>query len=281
MFYDLTHSNLVLIGINLYKQNKLLIKDFCFVFHTMKTSSGLYIKSLLALIALISFSCGKHEYPPEYSKAQFTLQIKAGAYLMEWDTVKFQNAAGNKYGVHTLNMYISNIVMKTIDGKKYTSKKIFYLDPLMSTKNKFSLDSIPPGNYTELTFNIGIDSLRNKTFALTSTTDNLNMAWPDFMGGGYHFIKLEGYYLDALNAKKGFAIHLGKNVNLPLVKVSQPMNQKYWDHQYTLSFDVNEVFMNPYMYNFNVDNNYTMADSSAMSKIKINISDAFKINQNN
>lgn len=232
-------------------------------------------------MAVLFFSCVKQGYPPDYSKAQFTLQIKSGPYIMEWDTVKYVNAAGNKYAVHTVNMYISNIIMKTSDGKKYTSNKIFYLDPLTAEKNKFLLDSIPPGAYTEITFYLGIDGTRNKTLALPPSTDNLNMSWPDMMGGGYHFLKLEGYYLDVLNVKQGFAVHLGKNENLPTIKLTQAMNQKYWDHKYTLSFDVNEVFANPYSYNFNVDNNYTMADSLAMNKIKTNISDAFRIEQTN
>jgi len=128
---------------------------------------------------------------------------------------------------------------------------------------------------------LGIDSTRNKIFALPATTDNLNMAWPDIMGGGYHFIKLEGYYIDTINVKRGFAVHLGKNTNLASIKISHPMSQKTANQKYVLAFDVNEVFTNPYIYNFNIDNNYTMADAGAMLKIKTNISDAFKIYENN
>ena len=36
------------------------------------------------------------------------------------------------------------------------------------------------------------------------------MAWPDVMGGGYHFLKLEGHYKkDSLLA--GYAMHIGQN----------------------------------------------------------------------
>ena len=58
------------------------------------------------------------------------------------------------------------------------------------------------------------------------------------------------------------------------------MKQEKVNHQYTLFFDVNEVFKNPYQYNFNIDNNYTMTDSLAMLRIKQNITDAFKIVKN-
>ena len=45
-------------------------------------------------------------------------------------------------------------------------------------------------------------------------------------------------------------------------------------------FNINEVFANPYNYNLNIENNYTMSDSIAMLKIKNNIKDAFHVFQN-
>lgn len=256
----------------------------------MEMESSICKVILLFLVVMISYSCTKdkqlQQIQPiqiisEYSTAEVLLKVNVGTSPLEWDTVKYINAAGNTYGIQTFNLYISNIILKRVDGKFYTSKKVFYLDPRVLTKNKFILDSIPPGIYNEISFNVGIDSAKNVTFGLPATTDNINMAWPDMMGGGYHFIKLEGNYLDVMNVKNGFAVHLGKNVNLSFIKVFQTMNQNNSNNNYTLSFDVNEVFTNPYLYNFNIDNNYTMVDSVAMFKIKTNISDAFKIDQNN
>lgn len=256
----------------------------------MKKSVNIRNVVMLFIVVALFYSCTKEKQiqqiqpiqpNSEYSTAEFSLKVNVGTTPLEWDTVKYINAAGNTYGIQTFNLYISNIILKRVDGKFYTSKKVFYLDPRVLTKNKFILDSIPFGIYNEISFYVGIDSAKNVTFGLPATTDNINMAWPDMMGGGYHFLKLEGNYLDVMNVKNGFAVHLGKNSNLPFIKVFQTMNQNNVNHNYTLSFDVNEVFTNPYLYNFNVDNNYTMVDSVAMFKIKTNISDAFKIDQNN
>lgn len=107
------------------------------------------------------------------------------------------------------------------------------------------------------------------------------MAWPTAMGGGYHFIKIEGHYLDTSSTIQGFAIHLGKNNNLVNVAINQVLNQQNSLHNYSLIFNINEVFSNPYLYNLNIDNNYTMSDSVAMFKIKSNMKDAFSIIQNN
>lgn len=235
----------------------------------------------LCVAALFLYSCNKYDIPPTYSKAKFTISLRVGATPLIWDSVNYYNAAGNKYDVETANFYISNVTLKAADGVSYSSKKVFYIDPSIAAKSTFSLDSIPPAEYSEITFLIGLDADRNKTLALGSAMDNLVMAWPDAMGGGYHFMKLEGRYLDTLGVSRGYAIHLGKNENLVTAKINQNMHQKYWNHDYSLFFNVNEVFANPYTYNLNFEESYTMSDSVAMLKIKNNMSDVFTITQNN
>lgn len=249
----------------------------------MKKSFNIYLKGLLCLtVVLFLWACKKHkDIPPSYTKAKFTVSLKSGGSNIIWDSIHCLNAAANKYSVASANFYISNIILKSPDGTVFTSKKIFFIDPKTAAKTTFSLDTIPPAEYSEISFLIGLESGRNTTFGLPTTTDNLNMAWPDAMGGGYHFMKLEGHYRDTLNVIKGYAIHLGKNENLVSVKINQNLHQKYWDHDYSLYFDINEVFANPYKYDLNFETNYTMSDSVAMNRIKNNMSDAFSLHQNN
>lgn len=235
----------------------------------------------LGLAVLFLFSCDKHDIPPDFSKAKFTIAIKSGGNTVIWDSVHCTNAAGNKYSVETVNFYISDIEFKRSDGTVFAPKKVFYIDAANTAKSAFQIDSIPPATYTEFSFIIGLNNQANVTNGLPSTLDNLIMAWPTSMGGGYHFLKLEGHYLDTINVKKGYAIHLGRNGNQVKVKLNQTLLQKFWNHTYTLVYDVNEVFANPYTYNLNYDMNYTMADSASMVTIKNNMSDAFSLIQNN
>lgn len=244
---------------------------------------------LLILSSALIISCKRDKkiepigntFENPFSSAKFYINVKSNSAPIEWDSLNNINAAGNTYSIHNINMYISNITMKRNDGYVYYNNNIFYIDPAQQSKNSFQLDSIPKGNYIEISYFIGIDSARNIDFGLGPTIDNLNMAWPTAMGGGYHFIKIEGHYLNTANIKKGYAIHLGKNKNLVEIKINNSLTQQNSQHCYSLTFNVNEVFQTPYLYNLNLDNNYTMSDSIAMSKIKINMTDAFTINQNN
>lgn len=216
-----------------------------------------------------------------YSSANILIIIKNNNLSITIDSLNNINAAGNIYSTHNVNFYISNISLKRDDGFTYTNNSIFYIDPNVIGKTTLQLDSIPKGNYTELSYLIGIDSLRNIDFGIPTTMDNLNMAWPTAMGGGYHFMKIEGHYLDTNYTLQGFAIHLGKNNNLVNVSINKILNQQNNLHNYSLTFNINEIFTTPYLYDLNLDNNYTMSDSVAMIKIKSNMQDAFSIIQNN
>lgn len=216
-----------------------------------------------------------------YSSAKIALSVNCDNISIIYDSLNYTNSSGNIYSIHNINLYISNISIKRDDGFLYKSKQIFYMDPNINGKNILQIDSIPKGNYNEIRFLVGIDSTRNIDFGMPTTTDNLNMAWPSAMGGGYHFIKIEGHYLDSINVTKGYAIHLGKNENLVPIIINKNLSQLSSLHNYSLQFNINEVFKNPYTYNLNIDKNYTMSDSLAMKKIKLNMQDAFSIIQNN
>lgn len=242
--------------------------------------NGLTYLLFLCIILVASLSaCKKQEGMPANTKALIKVGITVDTKQADWDQLIYHNDAGNQYAISTLNCYISEFIFFNKTGTSFLHKGIYYLDLKSADKSTIFIDSIPPGEYIKMSFVLGLEKSNNVTGILPNTIDNLNMAWPDFMGGGYHFLKLEGYYLDSAGIEKGYAIHLGKNENLPMININCSMNQKYWDHEYSLNFNINEVFRNPYLYNLNTDQNYTMSDSSAMLKIKQNIEDVFILNQ--
>ncbi len=137
-------------------------------------------------------------------------------------------------------------------------------------------DSIPVGIYSSVTFYIGLDSLTNKTGILPNSLENINMAWPDMMGGGYHFMKMEGHFLDSTNTINGYAMHLGKNPNLVTININKQINLKI-NQEKKLIMNINEWYKHPLIYDFNVDGNYSMSVMSAMMKLSKNGKDVFTI----
>lgn len=247
------------------------------------TGKGLLIGLAgIALSAAMVFlpSCERKSINPTYSKAKFNITFNSGSSKVVWDSIFYTNQAGNKFGVKTANFYISNVTLKN-GSKTYNSKKIFYIDPKSSSKSSFSLDSIPPGDYTDMSFYIGLGSAYNSTIALAPTGDHANMLWPTTIGGGYHFLKLDGNYKDSLNVVRPYSVRIGKTANVVTVNITKSMHQIYWNHVYTLAFDVNEVFMNPAKYDFNWEVDSTMYNDAAILKIKNNMPDVFSLTQDN
>ncbi len=149
------------------------------------------LKTSLFLITILLFNGCKRDTDliPEKADNGVTLNLKInykvdGAALI-FDSILYTNTAGNNYEVSRLEYYISNITFHSTSGKDFSPKDIFYVNAQMPLTNNISLDSIPKGSYNYITFNIGIDTAHNISFSLPNTNENINMAWPNPLGGGF------------------------------------------------------------------------------------------------
>jgi hypothetical protein len=104
------------------------------------------------------------------------------------------------------------------------------------------------------------------------------MEWPATMGGGYHFLKLEGHYRDN-GSEVGYATHLG--TNMMLVKCVIPAAvldiRGGQTQQVKLTMNLNEWYQNPQTYSFKADGDYSMNDMALMAKLRNNARDVFTL----
>lgn len=231
----------------------------------MKKLVGILLSSVFILNA-----CKDDNSEPvsELSSITFRIDHEVDGVSLEYDTLLYQNLAGNKYNVTRLQYYISQVSLIKTDSQKVLLKNYHYVDADVSSTEEFMVSNIPHGDYIGLSLNIGLDTSLNKTGALPVTTENTNMEWPDMMGGGYHFMKFEGHFLNN-DTLYGYAMHLGNNKNLVRVTIYSPLTF-HSDATYKLLMNLNEWFKNPNTYDLNVDGNYSMGDSTAMRKLAQN-----------
>lgn len=241
------------------------------------------MKNKFLTIAIITFtsvvaiwSCSKHPVMPSHSSLYLNIKYLIDDALLELDTIKYTNEAGNTYSVSKLEYFISNISLKKSDGSVYKSKKIQYVNAAKEKSNQIYLDSISPGTYTELSFIIGLSAEQNVSNSLPGTPENNNMYWPDHMGGGYHFMKFEGHFNDT-TATPGYAIHLGKTAYAVKIKIAKQMKLTLRNQKQTLSMNLNEWFRNPHVFDLSGGNNYTMSNDSLMNVISKNGVDVFTL----
>jgi len=236
---------------------------------------------LFYLILLVVASCKKSEddapEPVITDGLNIVLNHYVGGTALSSNTISYTNSAGNNYGVTRLQYYLSGFEFETMNGVVYTFNNVYYIDAFSGNASIY-IPSVPLAHYKRVKFYIGMDSLHNITDALPNTLENVNMAWPDMMGGGYHFMKLEGNYL-ASGSTTGFAMHLGMNGNLVTNNFTAHFESTAADNTIQLNMDINEWFNDPYIYDFNIDGNYSMSDSAAMAKLSANGYNVFKVIQ--
>lgn len=130
----------------------------------------------------------------------------AGAEL-EREDILYTNAAGNEYGVTRLEYIVSDIALETTSGRRVTLAEFHYRDAFASATRSVAAQ-VPGGEYAALLFTFGIDGAANETGALPSVDHFNNMAWPTPMGGGYHYMRMEGFFRTA-DGPSAFLTHTG------------------------------------------------------------------------
>ena len=235
---------------------------------------------ILFFVIIIS-SCKKDNTEvaqPNSTVGNLTVQISYlfDATALQTDTIGYTNAAGYKMSVSRLQYYLSKFVLINADGiTTYPINQAYYFDAKDLNFSSITFTGVPNGNYKGLSFMIGLDTATNKTYFLPATVENNNMEWPVQMGGGYHFMKLEGSFIDTAGTW-GYNMHLGTNGNT--VNISLP-NKAFLISGSTsniqLKMNVSEWFKNPSTYDFNIDGVYSMGNAPAMLKLKNNGVDVF------
>lgn len=114
----------------------------------------------------------------------------------------YTNSAGEKFSISMLQYFISNIKVTTAEGKTYTvpQDKSYFMINGADKATRFTKVEVPEGDYTKVTFTLGVDSLRS-TMDLAKRTgvldpaaggghDGGGMYWG--WNSGYIFFKYEG-----------------------------------------------------------------------------------------
>ncbi len=141
------------------------------------------ITGMAVLVAAMSFIV------PGKLTISFTNYV--GSSPLKLDSATYTNALGQAYTVSKFKYYIGNITLQKKDGGKFISDKYFLVNEEDEASKQIVLDKVPEGNYTTLTFTLGVDSLHNCGGAQDGALDPVNaMFWT--WNTGYIYLKMEG-----------------------------------------------------------------------------------------
>ena len=180
-----------------------------------------YALTLIFASALM-LACTKENTvdPMDNSTNAVTLEFdnRVGAQKMALGSSTYKNGSGEEFTLTRFNYFISNVALKKADGTLVKFPDQYFLirqsDP---TSWEPELREVPAGDYTEISFLIGVDSTRSVSdiSARTGVLDPASygddaMYWS--WNSGYIFVKMEGTSpVVPLNSagKRVFEMHIG------------------------------------------------------------------------
>jgi hypothetical protein len=199
------------------------------------STNGKKIKSVLLFsFMLVLAACSKKDNPaPDFLEGNLApLSVEfdniVGERTLAFDNTvsPYKNAAGESFTISRIQYFISNIKVTTAAGNTFTVNQdsSYFLIKGDDKATRFAKVKVPEGDYTNLTFTLGVDSLRS-TMPIDKRTgvldpaaggghDGGGMYWG--WNSGYIFFKFEGnsgVISDDVNGdptgKKQFKYHIG------------------------------------------------------------------------
>ncbi len=182
----------------------------------MKLNNLLYI----LIVSMFIFSaCENAEEINPNEKGEITLKFDniVGNSDFALNT-EYTNASGEKFTINFLQYYISNIKLKKADGTEYIvpqDESYFLVREHLASSQRITIGNVPAGDYSEVTFMIGVDSLRN-TKDVSLRTGALDVGDEDTGGSmywswnsGYIFFKMEGTSPASTATNNELSYHVG------------------------------------------------------------------------
>lgn len=184
-----------------------------FVYIMMKTNiRNIFIYPLLLAFLVACTDKDPDPVPvPETGKITIRFHHYCDGVPIDFDIRKYVNAAGNEYMVNEIQYFISDVTLHRPDADYIIDawKDIHYVDTDIATTHEWKVfDEIPAGDYTGISFTFGINEEKNQSLMFTDHPESL-MFWPQYLGGGYHYMKLNGKWLDTNQFERPYDFHLG------------------------------------------------------------------------
>jgi hypothetical protein len=174
----------------------------------MKRFSIFALACPFAFAALALTGCKKDEpAPSQTGTVALAFEQTVGTSPLTLNTQTYTTPSGDQFRVSIFRQYISNVKFNKADGTSYAVPESYYLvDAAVSSSQEITIADVPVGDYTGVTFTIGVDSARNVSGAQKGALDpNNNMFWT--WNSGYIYTKLEGY--SPQSSTGGLVFHIG------------------------------------------------------------------------
>lgn len=249
--------------------------------------------SFLAFLTVLQ-SCKK----PEMSglvKFTFSSTFDSNK-LVPSDSLFYKIPSGQTISVSDIQYFISHIVLIDDHGKRVelSRSNIHYIDMKEEASLSWTIDDpIPNGLYTAVEFTYGLDKEDNTGNRFINPPQSL-MFWPEALGGGYHYMKINGKWSnEGSDTLHPYGLHTGIGQTQADGALTEFHHNYVSFHFDSLSFfittegvtslninmEVKNWFDNPNLWDFNTYGGSIMQNQKAQQTLRENAWNSFTINE--
>lgn len=247
---------------------------------------------LLILLSLLSCSSDDENNPVNVTFNFSHHWDESPVTNSDFNTIKFINANGNQLSIERLRYLISNIKLKKSNNEVMVIESYKLIDVTDNINLSFSPSvDIPKGTYSNLSFTFGFNNEDNYT---EDGYNDLNVAVfnvPVMLGGGYHYMQLDGKFINSDSEEQGYNYHAIRAVDNPGANPTFPQDTCFEvnlgsvtiSNNTVLNIEMNiaEWFKNPHIWDLNLLNQMLMPNSSAQIMIYDNGQSVFSLKPDN
>lgn len=192
------------------------------------------------------------------------------------DSMMYTNQSNQNYSVQTVRYLISDINLHSENGTNTLIDEVHFIDFSIDSTLTLSIAEIDNANYTSISFTMGLASKNNVTNLFLNENFFPSFAWPEFLGGGYHYMQLEGDFNTVFN---GYATHTGGtdgidysfNKTFPII-----INATNNIRDIYINMEITNWYQNPEIFNLTTDG--IMGDINSQNILQANgIEDVFSV----
>ena len=233
-------------------------------------------------------SCNKDK---DVSQVQITFKFShnwdgTAVSNANFNSIIYTNANGEDLSITKLRYLISKITFEKSSGETFILDGYNLVDVTNNTNQSFTpITTIPDGDYSKVSFTFGFDNDDNYN---ENYIDLNSASWnvPELLGGGYHYMQLEGKFIDNTTTETGYAYHTIRavdnsgatqvfqdtffEVDVGAVNITNNAN-------FNIEMNIAEWFKNPNTWDLNVLNQMLMPNSSAQIMMYENGQNVFNL----
>jgi hypothetical protein len=244
--------------------------------------------TIVICFGLLLLGCESNTTSSDPIKEKVTLSVTMnhtfGQESIDPEVSVHTNSSGNEIRFSKLHYLMTNFVLVNSSGEEVVLDSSAAYINMSEGRVDFELQNIPEGDYTEIRFLLGVDSLTNHTdpsmfpasSPLNPIINNLHWGWLD----GFIFCSVEGYHSKNGEKRGSFAYHIGLDENLMNISIKNDFKIEK-DKFIDLIFDLSAYFESPHVINITENAPITHSDKAAdfglSNKLSENLLNAFRM----